>query len=69
MLARLCSFAGSSARVLGGLHHIVVRQPRVLGWSWRAGAEQEGEEEEGHIRLVQMRLHLLELSPLYLNLE
>jgi len=33
---------------MGGSHIAVVRQSCVLNWPWRAGAEQEGEEEEGH---------------------
>jgi hypothetical protein len=55
MLARLCSFARCLARVLGGLHHIVIRQSCVLNWPWGAGAEAEGEEEEGHFRQPQVR--------------
>jgi len=47
MLARLCSFARRLPRVLSGLHHLVIWQC-VIYWPWRAGAEQKGDEEEGH---------------------
>ena len=47
-LGRPCSFARCLSRVLGGLHHLVIWKPRVIYWLGRAGAEQEGEDEEGH---------------------
>jgi hypothetical protein len=39
---------GGTACVLGGLHHLVSRQGVVVRVLRRAGAEAEGEEEEGH---------------------
>ena len=51
MLVRPCSFAGCLPRILGGLHFpvLVIRQGVVVLVPWRAGAEAEGEEEEGHL--------------------
>ena len=42
--------AGRFARILGGLHFpvLVIWQGVVVRVLWRARAEQEGEEEEGH---------------------
>lgn len=44
------SFAGGLPRILGGLHFpvLVIWEHIVLRALRRAGAEQEGEEEEGH---------------------
>lgn len=50
--------AGCLACVLGGLHHLVVRQGVVVRVLRRAGAEQEGDEEEGHFS----RLHTCHLD-------
>ncbi len=58
------SFARCLACVLCGLHHFVVRQGVVVRVPWRAGAEQEGEKEEGHFSTQPT----LSLDNLLLNL-
>jgi hypothetical protein len=30
----------------------------MVYWLWRAGAEQEGEEEEGHFRFLRKQLQM-----------
>ena len=44
--------AGRFACILGGLHHLVIWQGVVVRVLRRAGAEAEGEEEEGHFHAV-----------------
>ena len=40
--------AGRVARILGGLHHLVIWQGVVVLVPWRAGAEEQGDEEQRH---------------------
>ena len=48
----LAGSGGGTACVSGGLHFRIPWKPCIIYWPWRAGAEAEGEEEEGHYAIL-----------------
>jgi len=48
--------------VFSRAHIGVAWKSGVLGWPWRAGTEQDGDEEEGHYWMSIIQLSLVEKS-------
>ena len=53
-LGRRYSFAWCFPRILGGSHIGIPWQGIIIFLPWRAGAEEQGDEDEGHFSIFRI---------------